>query len=103
MATEICAACNTITVSMLVNGFEHPLDYHQILESKNHCQFCALVANSYDTQICAKHVKACDRIHHGRMIWRASPTGPGLRRGMFTLDSYHSSRSLSICVSEGTQ
>ncbi|KAI1418324.1 HET-domain-containing protein [Hypoxylon sp. FL1857] len=55
MATELCTACSTITLSMLATGFKHPLDYHQALESKDDCQLCALLINAYDNQICANH------------------------------------------------
>jgi hypothetical protein len=103
MAEELCVVCRTITLSMFLQGFQHPLDYNQILLSQNGCQLCALMISSYDTQRCAPYPKKeCDKIHRGRLIWTTT-TGvkPDIRYGMFKLDAYHFGTPFQVCTSEG--
>ena len=103
MAQELCAACRTITLSMFLNGFQHPLDYNQILVSQNCCRLCALMLTAYDTQTCVTYPKReCDKIHRGRLTWSTKRLlDSDLRWGMFKLDYYHFGTDFQVCTLEG--
>lgn len=103
MATELCTACSTITLSMLVNGFQHPLDYDHVVQSASRCRLCDILKIAYGSQICIKHDKnqTCDTDHHSPLLWRLEPSGPGARWGIFKLDSQHYGDPFQLSVSEG--
>ncbi|KAI8682154.1 HET domain-containing protein [Fusarium keratoplasticum] len=110
MASELCSACSNITLSMLIDGFQHPLDYNQVLQSKEHCRLCEIVSNAYKSQTCVKYdnltalrgdkTKACKVDHRGPLMWRLQQSEPGARWGMFKLDSQHYGGLHRISVSE---
>ncbi|KAI8680767.1 HET domain-containing protein [Fusarium sp. Ph1] len=110
MASELCSACSNVTLSMLIDGFQHPLDYNQVLQSKEHCRLCEIVSNAYKSQTCVKYdkltalrgdqIKACKVDHLGPLIWRLQQSEPGARWGMFKLDSQHYGGLHRISVSE---
>lgn len=112
MASELCSACSNITLSMLIDGFQHPLDYNQVLQSKEHCRLCEIVSNAYKSQTCVKYdnltalrgdkTKDCKVDHRGPLMWRLQQSEPGARWGMFKLDSQHYGGLHRISVSEGT-
>lgn len=96
---------------MLIDGFKHPLDYNQVLQSKTQCRLCEIVSNAYKSQTCIKHDKlkafrgeetrACNVDHHGPLLWRVQEPEPGARWGMFKLDSQHYGDLHRLSVSEG--
>ncbi|RTE71991.1 hypothetical protein BHE90_013614 [Fusarium euwallaceae] len=110
MSSELCSACSKITLSMLIDGFQHPLDYNQVHQSKEHCRLCEIVSNAYKSQACVKHdkltalrgdkTKACKADHRGPLLWRVQQSEPGARWGMFKLDSQHYGSLHRISVSE---
>lgn len=97
---------------MLIDGFQHPLDYYQVHQSKEHCRLCEIVSNAYKSQACVKNeklkvfrgdkAKACNADHHGRLLWRIQQSEPGARWGMFKIDSQHYGGLHRLSVSEGT-
>lgn len=111
MASELCSACSKVTLSMLIDGFQHPLDYNQVLQSKANCRLCEIVSNAYKSQACVKHdkltalrgdkTKACKADHRGPLLWRVQQSEPGARWGMFKIDSQHYGSLHRISVSEG--
>lgn len=106
MPGELCAACSTITLPMLLEGFQHPLDYNQVLQSKDHCRLCDLVMDAYDSHDSHVYTKngkreICNEEHRGPLVWRIVPPGPGVRSGMFCADSNHYGKTLTVSASEG--
>ena len=99
---DLCQACRIITLPMLVNGFRHPLDFEEVQKSKDHCRFCALLGDAYNTQTCINQMNLpCDKIHRDRLQWALEALGPGVRYGMFKLDSGHYGRPIRIYSLEG--
>lgn len=45
-SSPLCVACQSITLEMFMNGFEHPLDYPQIVEMGKTCKLCRLIVCS---------------------------------------------------------
>lgn len=99
----LCKACSTISLAMLVHGFQHALNYEQVLQSSNSCRFCAFMLDAYKTQKCVNVTVGmkCDRGHRGKLIWKILPDGPGVRYGMFKLDSSHYSQFIDVYTYEG--
>lgn len=104
MDKTLCEACSTISLAMLVHGFQHALNYDQILQSSDSCRFCAFMLEAYKTQKCVKKTDGmkCSKSHRGKLIWKVSSDGPGVRFGMFRLDASHYGRSIDVYTYEGT-
>jgi hypothetical protein len=45
-SSPLCVACQSITLEMFKNGFEHPLDYPQVVEMGKTCKLCRLIVCS---------------------------------------------------------
>jgi hypothetical protein len=97
--------CGSITLSMLVNGFQHPLNRDQVLQSAENCRLCEIMTVAYESQACIKHDKTqpCDADHQGQLLWRLESSGPGARWGMFKLDSHHYGDTFRLSVPEGIE
>ncbi|KAK3385323.1 heterokaryon incompatibility protein-domain-containing protein [Podospora didyma] len=104
MNSELCAACRSITLPKLITGFMHPLDRDQISKSRNSCQLCALLLDIYAKQTCINYSETasdgCDKLHRHRLKWKVMGLGPGLRAGMFRLDSQHFGPYIRVCAPE---
>lgn len=44
--SPLCSACQSITLEMFMNGFEHPSNYSQIVEMGKTCKLCRLIVCS---------------------------------------------------------
>lgn len=99
----LCEACSTISLAMLVHGFRHALNYDQVLQSSDSCRFCAFMLDAYKTQKCVNVTigMKCDKSHRGKLIWKIPSDGPGVRFGMFKLDSSHYGRLIDVYTYEG--
>lgn len=104
MSGQLCKHCRRISLSMLISGFEHPLDYDSMASSRSSCSLCTLFFSCYKDQMCVTHNsnKACDGKHTGRLRWATRmTTATSIRVGMVKLDAYHFGPFVDIWASQG--